>query len=231
MRLSDFEAMVRRMAEEIPDEFLEGLAEITVSPRAVEHPEREGIYTLGECIPLPTASDDRDALQSRVVLYHGSFAAVARDQVDFDWREEAWETLAHEVRHHVEWRARAPDLEALDAAAEQNYARHDGEPFDPAFYRDGERLPGGVFKVEDDYFIEASPAAQREGTVRLSWAGRRYRVDLPAGVAGPAFLSVRGVADPPPGELILVVPRRGAWWSLLRRPTVQTIEVEAVREA
>jgi hypothetical protein len=54
---------------------------------------------------------------------------------------------------------------------------------------------------------------------------------LPAGVAGPALLSVRGVADPPPGELILVVPRRGAWWNLLRRPTVQTIEVEAVREA
>ena len=228
MRLSDFETMVRGMAAEIPEEFLLGVADISVSPRTLEHSDRDGIYTLGECIPLPATSDDRDAFQSRVVLYHGSFAAVARDHADFDWREEAWETLTHEIRHHVEWRARVPELEALDAAAEQNYARHDGEPFDPAFYRDGERLRGGVFRVEDDYFIEVSPPASRERMAAFAWDGRRYRVALPAGVSGPAFLSVRGVANPPAGELVLVLPRRAAWWNLLQRPAVQEMSVEAV---
>src|SRR5947209_15808482 len=117
MRPADFEAMVRRMAGEVPEEFLAGIAEIGVSPRTVTHPQRPEVYTLGECIPLPSASDEPGTLQSRILLYHGSFAALARDDPGFDWREEAWETLTHEVRHQ-------------------------GEPFDPTFYRDGERLPG-----------------------------------------------------------------------------------------
>ena len=58
-----------------------------------------------------------------MVLYHGSFAALARVNGGLDWREEAWETLTHELRHHLEWRARAPDLEELDWAVEQNFAR------------------------------------------------------------------------------------------------------------
>lgn len=230
MRLADFETMVRRMAAGIPEEFLEGVAEISVSPRTVPHPSREGIYTLGECVPLPATGDNPDAVQSRVVLYHGSFAAVARDHPDFDWREEAWETLTHEVRHHVEWRARAPDLEALDEAAEHNYARHDGEPFDPAFYRDGEPVAPGVFRVEDDYFVEVPRRAARvEGAIRFTWAGRPYRVALaePLG-RNAAFLSVEGVAEPPPGELVVVVPGARSWRTLLSRPQVAQVVVRAL---
>ena len=55
MRLSDFEAMVRRLADEVPADFLEGIAEIAVSPLSVTHTERAEIYTLGECIPLPSS--------------------------------------------------------------------------------------------------------------------------------------------------------------------------------
>ena len=43
MRLQDFEKMVRRMTDEIPAEFLEGIAEVVVSPRVVAHPERGDI--------------------------------------------------------------------------------------------------------------------------------------------------------------------------------------------
>ena len=63
-------------------------------------------------------------LQSRVVLYHGSFAALARIGPGFDWREETWETLSHELRHHLEWRANVAVLEAYDWAAEQNFCRN-----------------------------------------------------------------------------------------------------------
>jgi hypothetical protein len=231
VRRADFEDMVRRMAAEIPAEFLEGVAEIAVSPRTVPHPDREGIYTLGECVPLPAAGDGPADVQSRVVLYHGSFAAVARDHPDFDWREEAWETLTHEVRHHVEWRARAPDLEQLDQAAEQNYARHDGEAFDPGFYRDGERLPGGVFRVEDDYFIELDRGGARAGTARFHWGGRAWRVRLPRPPGrGALFLSVGGLPDPPPGELVLVVPPAGGLLRLLARPGVVQAEARATPE-
>lgn len=228
MRLADFEAMIRRMADGIPAEFLDGVAEITVSPRTVPHPDRPGIFTLGECVALPAATDEPAAVQSRVVLYHGSFAAVARDHPEFDWREEAWETLTHEIRHHVEWRARAPDLEALDRAAEENYARHDGEAFDPTFYRDGERLPGGLYRVEDDYFIELASDAAPGSPADFRWAGRGYRLTLPAELESPAFVSVAGVERPPAGELLLVVPARGGLRGLFRTRRPQCYEADAV---
>lgn len=226
MQLPDFEALIRRLSEEIPDEFLDGIAEIVVSPRTVAHPERNEIFTLGECIPLPAGSDDVDAIQSRVVLYHGSFAALARDQADFDWHEEAWETLTHEIRHHVEWRAREPSLESLDEAMEQNFARLAGEPFDPTFYRDGERLAGGMFRVEDDYFLEVDrPGAA--GACRFAWAGQRYRVMIPADLAPPAFLAVQGLEAPPPGELVLVVVRPPRLFDVLKAPEVDQRDVWA----
>jgi hypothetical protein len=41
-------------------------------------------------------------LGRHVAIYYGSFAAIAAEDPDFDWEEEAWETLTHELRHHVE---------------------------------------------------------------------------------------------------------------------------------
>lgn len=226
MRLADFEALVRRQAAEIPAEFLDGVAEIVVSPRTVPHPERESIWTLGECIPIPVDDGDPRHVQSRVVLYHGSFQALARDSEEFDWPGEAWETLTHEVRHHVEWRARVPDLEAFDEAAEANFARQDGQAFDPAFYRDGLRLAQDAYQVDDDVFLERVLPAWPPA-VRIRWQGADYDVAVPADTSLPAFLSLTGIANPPPGELVLVLQRKGGWLRLFRRPPVFTGAVEA----
>ena len=218
--------MVRRMAREVPEEFREGVAEITVSPKVIPHPTRAEVFTLGECIPLPAEGDPgTSAIQSRVVLYYGSFRALAAIAGEFDWRAEAWETLTHELRHHLEWRARAPDLEAFDWAAEQNFARGDGEPFDPLFYLRGEPVAEGVNRIDDDFFLEQ---VVRRLPVRLGlqWHGRRYAGDLPAGLALPAFLTIEGVADPPPGELIVVLRRRAGLLGLFRRPAVSQTVVE-----
>ena len=109
MEFTDFRALVERLQREVPAEFRGGVVEIAVSPKALPDPVRADVYTLGECIPLPAGeAASSEGIQSRVVLYHGSFAALARLQEGFDWREEAWETLTHELRHHLEWRARAP---------------------------------------------------------------------------------------------------------------------------
>ena len=226
MRLSDCEALVRRQSAEIPADFLDGIAEIVVSPRTVPHPGREGVWTLGECLPVPGDDGDPRHLQSRVVLYHGSFQALARETPGFDWTAEAWETLTHEVRHHVEWKARAPDLEAFDRAAEENYARHDGEPFDPAFYRDGVRLPDEAWQVDDDVFLERVVPAP-PASVRAHWRGRDYEVPVPREATLPAFLVLRGAADPPPGDLVLVLQKRSGWLELFRKPLVFQAEVEA----
>jgi len=229
MRYSDFEAMVRRMAGELPPEYLDGIADITVSRHTLPHPLRGEIYTLGECIPLPAAEHDARTLQSRVVLYHGSFHALAALDDAFDWREEAWETLTHEVQHHLEWKANAPRLEALDRAAEANFARQDGEPFDPLFYLDGERLADGVYRVEGDYFLD-QVVKQLPARVHFAWHGRDYAVTPPANAALPALLSIVGVEHPPPGELVLVLRRRPGWRDLFRRvqPTLAALDAVPV---
>jgi hypothetical protein len=228
MRLADFEAMVVRMAGEVPREFLEGVAEIVVSPRAVPHPDRPGIFTLGECIPLPsTTAAGIQEIQSRVVLYHGSFAALARVTPGFDWREEAFETLTHELRHHLEWRARAPDLEELDWAVEQNYARQDGEAFDPAFFLAGAPVGDDAWRVEDDVFLDRV-VREVPVTVPVHWAGRDYVVTIPADASLPAFLVLEGLAAPPPGDLLLVLRRKPGVLALFRPARTYHAVVRAV---
>ncbi len=229
MRLSDFEAMVRRMAAELPADFLEGVVEVAVQPASVPHPTRAEIYTLGECIPLPAPDAGRtDAVQSRIVLYHGSFQALSRLDPDFDWRDEAWETLTHELRHHVEWRARAPALEAYDAAVEANFARHEGEPFDPLFFLAGDSPAPEVYEVDGDYFMDRLVAAAPE-TLELEWHGVRYRGNAPAGLTLPALLTIEGIDEPPPGDLVLVLRRKPRLTDLFRAGTLFQRAVRVAR--
>ncbi len=229
MRLSDFRSLVSRLSAEVPAEFLDGISEITVSPRAVPHPTRADIFTLGHCIPFHAGETGApDEIQSRVVLYHGSFGALAELDADFDWRTEAWETLTHELRHHLEWRAREGALEAFDEAAEENFARSDGEPFDPLFHLSGESVAEHVYQVDDDFFLDhvvrRLPLAPEFG-----WHGRRYRAAMPVEATLPAFLVVEGVADPPPGELVLVFRRPTGLLNLLRQrePFRGTVEAQS----
>jgi zinicin-like metallopeptidase len=211
MRLADFEAMVVRMAEEVPREFLAGVAEIVVSPRTVPHPDRPGIFTLGECIPLPTPEGATvEAIQSRVVLYHGSFAALARVTPGFDWREEAFETLTHELRHHLEWRA-----------------RQDGEAFDPLFFLSGASIGDDAWRVEDDVFLDRI-VREPPGTLSLHWGGRDYLVALPVDASLPAFLVLEGLADAPEGDVVLVLRRKPGVLALFRPVTTYHAAVQVV---
>jgi zinicin-like metallopeptidase len=217
VRLDDFQQLVERLLKQVPPTYLDGVVAVEVSPKTVPHPVRGDVYTLGECIPLEWSGNGAD-LQSRVVLYHGSFAALAQ-LGDFDWREQAWETLSHELRHHLEWRANVGALEAYDWATEQNFARQERQPFDPVFYRSGERIAEGVYKVEDDVFIEGARSREQGAELEIVWHGKRYRISMPPGVRPPAFLTLEGLAEPPPGEAVLVLPSKFSLGDLGRRPT------------
>jgi len=225
MRFSDFESMIRRLSQEVPASFFEGVAEVAVSPRTVPHPTRPEIFTLGECVPIPAGeSAASHEAQSRIVLYHGSFLALSRIQEGFDWREEAWETLTHELRHHLEWRARAPDLENFDWAVEQNFARQDGEPFDPAFYLEGLPLAPDQYRVDEDVFLDRL-VDEVPGGVEIEWAGLPYRVQIPREATLPCFVELSGIANPPAGELVLVLRRKPAVLDLFRSAKVFAAEV------
>jgi hypothetical protein len=225
MRLDDFRQLVDRLLQEVRPAYLRGVVAVEVSAKAVPHPVRADVYTLGECIPIEWSGDGTD-LQSRIVLYHGSFQALAHHG-DFDWREETWETLTHELRHHLEWRARVGELEAYDWAAEQNFARHEGHGFDPAYYRSGERVADGVFKVDDDVFLEGPSDGPKTHPVEVLWRGRRYRVAVPLDLRAPAFVSLTGLAEPPPGDAVLVLRRRASLLDLFRRVSVTQLTAVA----
>ena len=220
MTLEDFRALVRRLQHDVPAQFESGVADIEVSPKTVPHPVHRDVYTLGECIPLTWTGDGTD-LQSRIVLFYGSFQALARERPDFDWRAEAWDTLTHELRHHLELRAHVDALEAYDWAADENFARHEGKRFDPVFYRSGEGIAERVFKVEDDVFLE--------GTGDFSWHGKRYRAPVDD-VEPPAFLTLHGLADAPHGDAVLVLRKRASLRDLWRRPTItqKTVAVQPI---
>jgi hypothetical protein len=223
LKYADFRALVDRLAREVPAEFRDGIVAIEVSPKAVPDPVRGGVYTLGECIPLEWSGNGAN-LQSRIILYHGSFAALARpNAAEIDWRREAWDTLAHEMRHHLEWRADVGALEAYDWAAEQNFARADGQPFDPVFYRSGEQVAAGVYKVDDDVFIEKGDGGRGRGDGAITWHGRHYRVAMPAGAKPPLFLTLEGLLPSPAGDVVLAVLRRPSLASLWRRAAAVTL--------
>jgi len=233
MRRSDFEAMVRRMADDLPAEFLAGVVTIEVTGKTVPHPVRAEVYTLGECIPhaFGGPDDEGPTLRSTIQLHHGSFAELSRLK-DFDWRHEAWETLTHELRHHLEWRARVPALEALDDAVEANYARMDGEEFPPLFHLDGEAVDEGVTKVEDDVFVDVLLSARAwKGAAGadwpFTWHGRRWTVRLPERLPDVLHVAVRGVQPAPAGELVLVIRRLPGAKDLLRRSVVESAVAEA----
>ncbi len=212
MQLDAFRSLVSRLAETVPEQFLDGIAAVDVSPRTVPHPQRPDVYTLGECVPVHAGSDE---VLSRVVLYHGSFRALARDEPDFDWEGEARETLLHELRHHLEWQAGAEALEGYDWAVEQNHRRIAGDPFDPLFFQLGERVDEGIYRLEDDVFFDRVVRALPAET-EVTWRGEHYRAHLPVADV-PVFVAVDGLDEPPSGEVYLVFRRKPRVSDLFRR--------------
>ncbi|HEX6434643.1 MAG TPA: hypothetical protein VFZ87_10390, partial [Gemmatimonadales bacterium] len=102
-------------------------------------------------------------------------------------------------------------------AVEHNFARHDGEAFDPTFFLSGEVLGEGVYQIEDDVFIDrivpSVPSA-----VTFSWGGQAYDIAVPEGAELPCYLYVDGVTSPPPGDLVVVLRRKPGVRDLFNDP-------------
>lgn len=215
MRFERFEKKAREAYASIPPEYKEGVDGLVVSPEAHRHPDLEDVYTLGECITesYPSEWVGPETTRSVVVLYHGSFRALARLDPEFDWEGELWETLTHELRHHLEGLADEDDLEGVDYVMDEGYKREEGLDFDPWYYRHGERLGGGVYRAEEHVFIEqAWTAANFEATdeIAFRWRDETWAIPKPAILGDIHFVWIDGV-DLPGGTLQLVLTRRRSW--------------------
>lgn len=106
MTFEEFRDLVAELVDEVPEEFLRGLQGVHVLPQAKleEGWEDEDVYRMGEYLdPGPEHFlGGQPGLGRHIAIYYGSFKAIADADPDFDWEEEAWETLTHELRHHVE---------------------------------------------------------------------------------------------------------------------------------
>ncbi len=156
VKFGAFEKAAEQAWSEIPQEYLDGIDGLTIREEALSHPDQPNVYTLGECVTegYPSTWGGPETVRSTVVLYYGSFKALAAEDPDFDWVAEVWETLTHELRHHLESLAGQDDLEGVDYVLEQDAHRGQGDPFDPFYYQHGEEIRPGVFRAEDLTFVE-----------------------------------------------------------------------------
>ena len=233
MRFREFERAARRAFREIPEEYTSGLDGLSVRQEALPHPVFPDIYTLGMCSTESYPSDWQgpETTRSVVALYYGSFRELSRLDPGFDWEGELWETLTHEVRHHLESLADQDELGGVDYAMEESFKRSEGLDFDPCYYQSGDEIAPGVFRVETDFFIEQEWTAERlarAGEVGFDWRGEGFRIDAPERLGDAHFVWIDGV-DCGPGELQLVLVRKRRWWeAFLKRPAEELWESEAV---
>jgi hypothetical protein len=228
-----FEARARALWDEIPDSYREGVDGLVVERNARAHATLADVYTLGECLTetYPSEFGGPETLRSLVVLYYGSFWRLARLDPAFDWEGELWETLTHELQHHLESLATEAGLEELDYAANENFKRAQEEPFDPLFFRSGESLGDGWYRIEDEYFLETAEPA-KAGRLEFDWRGDVYAARIPESDVDVLFLEVSGVPDPAP-VLTLVRVRAQRLGERIRRLlrgaalSSETVEVEA----
>lgn len=218
MKFHDFERAARRAFEEIPEDYLEGIDGLVVSRDAPAHPTLPDVYTLGQCLTEEHLSDygGPDTTRSMIALYWGSFRALANKDPDFDWEGEIWETLTHELRHHLESLAGDDALEGVDYAADETFKRHEGLDFDPWYWQHGEALGGGVHHVEGDHYVEQVWGAddfERASHLDLTWRGVRYRLDKPDTLGDVHFVW----SEVLPERVELVLVRRRSWWEDVRR--------------
>ena len=221
MKFEEFERFAYDAYDEIPEAYRAGVDGLVVRRDAVAHPELPGVYTLGECLTEEHLSDygSADTTRSVIALYWGSFQQLSRKNPDFDWEGEAWETLTHELRHHLESLAGDDALEGVDYAADETFKRMEGERFDPWYWQHGDQVGPGVYRVEGAWYLEQEWDPEAFSGVEeldFEWRGDRYRIPAPEELGDVHFVLLDGLPEVE-GEVELVLVRRRGWWDNLRR--------------
>jgi hypothetical protein len=220
MKFEEFERRAHAMWDEIPPEYKEGIDGIVVKREPEAHPDHPDYFTLGMCFtePYPSGYMGPETTRSFLSLYHGSFREVSDRNPEFDWEEELWETITHELRHHLEFLAEDDALEGLDYAMEETYKRGQGETFDPWYYQYGLPLAPGVYRVEYDVYIEhvekAEELRSRE-RVEFEWDGSRWAIPVPEEPGDVHYIWLHGL-DTGGGWLQLVLVRERPFMERLR---------------
>src|SRR5262245_58919578 len=221
MTFDEFERAARRAFDEIPAPFKEGIDGLEVSREAIPHPTLPDVFTLGVCHTEEHLSSygSSETTRSVIILYWGSFRGLAALDDEFDWDGEIWETLTHELRHHLESLAGDDALEDVDYAADELFNRQEGLEFDPWYYQKGVDLGGGAYAVEGTHYLEQTWRArdfERAEHIDFAWRSGTYRIPKPAELGDVNFVLVLG-ADFEEQTLELVLVRKPTSWEAVKR--------------
>ncbi|MCH7565388.1 MAG: metallopeptidase family protein [Gemmatimonadetes bacterium] len=217
MTFDEFSRVVQEAFQSIPEAYRTGVEGVTTVETVETHPELPGVVTLGECLTQAYASDWQgpETIRSRVVLYYGSFRQMAQDDPDFDWDRELWETLTHELQHHLESLADEGALEAIDYAMDESFKRERDEPFDPWYFQWGEPVGEGMYRVEDEVYIERVFTAEefdRLKEIEFQWEDQAYRIRRPEELGDIHFVVVEGTDS----YIQVILIQRASWRQRLR---------------
>lgn len=109
MDIERFTELADRLMERVPEPILEGLnGGVAIRRNAMrDKADPRDVYIMGEYVTDPV-------MGCYVVIYYGSFRALLEGEPDSVWEAELWETIRHELRHHLEDRAGESDLDRED---------------------------------------------------------------------------------------------------------------------
>jgi hypothetical protein len=129
MTYARFRRVLAEMVDELPPEFVRGLQGVHAIEEAKPEEDFVDVWRMGEY--LDPGSEQflgaGEGLGRHVALYYGSFVNVAEGDPEFDWEEEMWETLTHELRHHVESLAGDDSLNIEDEVVARDFERRDDD--------------------------------------------------------------------------------------------------------
>ena len=198
MNFETFTERAERILADVPPEFLAGVVGVHVHRERRGHKQIPRYYTLGECSDDPlTRLGDPGEMKSTIHLYHGSFRALSREDPEFDWEAELSETILHEIRHHIEDRAGIRDLLEADAE-EEALVRFASEEEMPEFwYRAGEKLERGVWRIVDDLFLEVDLRRGdlerfRGESIELTILDEPFEISLPDDLEAGEIITFEG---------------------------------------
>ena len=119
--------LLDKLAERFPRELFHDLnGGISLLPEAKLSPEDMAgdLYTMGEyCV---------DQMGRYIVLYYGSFARILAGCSREEWERELYETLSHELTHHMEGLAGERSLEWKDKRDLEAYRMRHEEKTPPS---------------------------------------------------------------------------------------------------
>ena len=102
---------------QIPEMFKEGISGIFVSPEEFKDEEIPGVYVLGHY-------HRGGYLEPWIDIYYGSFRQVFRKLSPGQLEEQLWETITHEIRHHLEENAGLHTLAIYDQQLKEYFRAH-----------------------------------------------------------------------------------------------------------